>query len=118
MNKFIKICKITDLPENKRGVKFTLEDDTEIAVFKIEGKVYAVENTCPHNQTHVLFEGLVDNDLYLTCPIHGWQFHLETGMVPPHCKEVSAKLRIFDTKIENDEVFIEQRKRKLWLFDW
>jgi nitrite reductase/ring-hydroxylating ferredoxin subunit len=109
---------MSDLPDNKRGMKITLDDDTEIAVFKIDGKVHAVENTCPHNHTHVLFEGLVDNDLFLTCPIHGWQFHLVTGMVPLHCKEISTKLKIYTTKIENGEVYIEKKKSMFRIFDF
>jgi nitrite reductase (NADH) small subunit len=117
MGDFIKICKVTDLP-NKRGRKFQLDEDTEIAVFKINDKIYAVENTCPHNQSHVMDEGFIDENLYLACPIHGWRFHLETGQVPPNDEGFSGRLRIFNTKIENNEVWVEKKKRKFKLFNW
>lgn len=117
MGEFIKICSAADLP-NKRGKKFLLDEDTEIAVFKIEGKAYAVENTCPHNQSHVMDEGFVDENLYLACPIHGWQFHLETGKVPANDEGFSGKLRVFHTKIENGEVWVEKKKKRFKMFDW
>jgi NAD(P)H-dependent nitrite reductase small subunit len=112
---FIKICKLSDL-RNKRGRKFTINDGTEIAVFKVGEKVYAVLNTCPHNQSHVMYDGYIDDDLYLACPIHGWQFHLETGETPPHCEDLGAKLETFDVKIENGEVWVEMKtKKKKWM---
>jgi len=112
LEKYTKICKVSEIPENKRGRKFELEDGTEIAVFKVAEKFYAVMNTCPHNQTHVLYEGKIE-DLYLECPVHGWRFNLETGMTHPECPELSSKLEIFKTKVENDELFVEV-KRKKW----
>ncbi len=117
MGDFVKICSIGDLP-NKHGRKFLLDEDTEIAVFKIDGKAYAVENTCPHNQSHVMDEGFVDENLYLACPIHGWQFHLETGKIPVNDEGFSGRLRVFNTKIENGEVWIEKKKKRFKMFDW
>ncbi len=85
MEKFINICKASDLPDNRRGRKFTIDEDTDIAVFKVNSVIYATSNTCPHNQSQVMFDGFVDEDLYLACPVHGWKFHLKTGLVPPDC---------------------------------
>ncbi|MBL8016633.1 MAG: nitrite reductase small subunit NirD [Ignavibacteria bacterium] len=111
---FKRICKVSDLP-NRRGRKFTIAEDTDIAVFRIADKVYAVSNVCPHNQAQVLYDGYVDEGLYLACPIHGWQFHLETGKVPAECKGLSATLETYNVKIENDEVWVEVKvKKKRW----
>jgi len=114
---FVKICKISDLP-NKRGRKFTIDEDTDIAVFKVNGKVYAVENTCPHNQSHVMYDGYIDENLYIACPIHGWQFHLETGEVPAGTASLSGKLLTYEVKIENDEVYVEKKKKKFKFWKW
>jgi NAD(P)H-dependent nitrite reductase small subunit len=115
LDNFTKICNVSDLP-NKRGRKFILDDDTEIAVFRVYEKVYAVINTCPHNQSHVMYDGYIDEDLYLACPIHGWQFHLETGETPPFCTDLGAKLETFNVKIENGEVWVEaKKKKKKWM---
>jgi nitrite reductase/ring-hydroxylating ferredoxin subunit len=114
MNKFVKICTASEIPNNKRGRKFVLEDDTEIAVFRVNGKIHVVSNVCPHNHTNVMFEGYIDEDLYLACPIHGWQFNLETGEVPVGCTGLSAKLDVYNTRIENDDLYIETKKKKWW----
>lgn len=112
---YIRICNIKDLP-NKRGRKFAIDDGTEIAVFKVGENVYAVLNTCPHNQSHVMYDGYIDENLYLACPIHGWQFHLETGATPPQSTDLGAKLETFNVKIENAEVWIElKKKKKKWM---
>jgi NAD(P)H-dependent nitrite reductase small subunit len=115
---FVKICKASDIPNNRRGKLFVIGDDTEIAVFKVEGKIYAVSNICPHNHSTVMYEGYVDEDLYLACPVHGWQFHLETGEVPPYCTALSATLETYKTKIENDDLYVENKKNKMKFWDW
>ncbi len=115
---FIKICREKDIPSNKRGKLFTLKDDVEVAVFRVNDKIYAVSNVCPHNHSNVMYEGYIDEGLYLSCPIHGWQFNLETGLVPPHCKELSAKLEVYKTKIENGDLYIETKKNKLNFLNW
>jgi NAD(P)H-dependent nitrite reductase small subunit len=113
---YTKICKVTDL-SNRRGRKFTIDEDTDIAVFKVADKIYAVSNVCPHNHSEVMYDGYVDENLYLACPIHGWQFHLETGEVPPECKGLSATLETYNVKIENDEVWVEiKEKKKKWFW--
>jgi NAD(P)H-dependent nitrite reductase small subunit len=115
MGEFIKICNVNALA-NKRGAKYTLEDD-DIAVFKVGDKVYAVSNICPHNHSQVMYDGFVDENLYLACPIHGWQFHLETGEVPPECTGFSATLETYNVKVENDEVWVETKeKKKKWFW--
>jgi nitrite reductase/ring-hydroxylating ferredoxin subunit len=63
-----------------------------------------------------MYDGYIDEDLYVACPIHGWQFHLKTGYTPPLCKEYSSKLDTFDVKIVDDEVWVEvKKKKKKWM---
>ena len=113
---FKKICKISDLP-NRRGRKFTIDEETDIAVFRVAEKIYAVSNVCPHNQSNVMYDGYLDEELYVACPIHGWQFNLETGKVPPECKGLSATLETYEVKIENEEVWVEvKEKKKKWFW--
>lgn len=112
---FIHLCKLSELPPEKRGKHFILNDDFDIAVFVVNEKIYAVENTCPHNQSHVMYDGIVDEALYLMCPVHGWKFHLVTGETPPEM-QLGSKLKIYRTKIEGADVYIEKPKKKF--FSW
>ena len=52
-------------------------DGHEIAVFRVDGNVYAVANSCPH-EGNPLIEGVVLGG-NLTCAYHAWTFDLATG---------------------------------------
>jgi nitrite reductase/ring-hydroxylating ferredoxin subunit len=65
-------------------------DDKEIALFNVDGKLYAIDNTCPH-RGGPLAEGVVDGDV-VTCPWHGATFNIKTGEVlgPPSPTDVGS----------------------------
>ncbi len=76
--------------EIKEGAaKLVRINNEEIAVFKHQGQLCAIQNTCPH-QGGQLSMGSIEAD-EVVCPLHGWRFHLKTGAcstVPP----VTAKI--------------------------
>jgi len=76
--------------EIKEGAaKLVRVNHQEIAVFKHQGQLCAIQNTCPH-QGGQLSMGSIEAD-EVVCPLHGWRFHLKTGAcstVPP----VTAKI--------------------------
>jgi nitrite reductase/ring-hydroxylating ferredoxin subunit len=56
-------------------------DGQEVAVFNVEGHLFAVGNKCPHRQGP-LARGRVESTPAgpaVRCPIHGWLFDLKTG---------------------------------------
>ena len=108
---FIKICPTTEV-YNCRGRSFPLDDETEIALFKVEGKIYAIDNVCPHNHTPQMFDGYIE-DMYVACPVHGFRFHLETGVQPT---KLGCKLRTFETKIIDEFVYVKKPAKKLFNF--
>ena len=60
-----------------------LENGKEVALFNVEGRLYAVGNRCPH-RSGPLFKGTVEKvgeegAPAIRCPIHGWLFDLKTG---------------------------------------
>jgi nitrite reductase (NADH) small subunit len=48
-----------------------------VAVFRTPDGYHAIAATCPH-KGGPLADGLVA-DTCVTCPLHGWRFHLRTG---------------------------------------
>ena len=58
------------------GAKFFV-DDVEVAVFRSDGALYAIEGRCPHKGAS-LGNGTVDGGA-VTCPWHDWKFDLRTG---------------------------------------
>ena len=73
----------------------------EVALFRVAGSVYAVENRCPHEGNP-----LVDGDLAgttLTCVYHLWRFDLETGA----CLWGDEPARVYRTSISDGNVLID-----------
>ena len=102
---YTKVCTLSELKE-KTG-KQIFVDDIEIALFKVDNKVYALSNICPHQQTHLIHEGFIENGK-VTCPVHGWMFELETGNLAQNRRglqtyevtiiENSVCVKVFDKK--------------------
>lgn len=70
------LAKVADIPEGGRIV-VPGPNGVDIALFKIDGKVFALDNRCPHMEGP-LGEGEVKGDV-VTCPWHGWDFCIPTG---------------------------------------
>jgi len=110
-NEFVKICRISEI-YNRKGKRFQLDDENEIAVFRVGDNYYAVDNICPHNHVPQIFDGYIE-EMYVTCPIHGFKFHLETGEQPT---KIGCKLKTYELKIEDDYIYVKKPKRKLFDF--
>lgn len=70
-----------DLPAG--GSQCVTVDGKEVALFNVEGSLYAVGNRCPH-RSGPLVRGRVETvpetgEPAIRCPIHGWLFDLKTG---------------------------------------
>jgi nitrite reductase/ring-hydroxylating ferredoxin subunit len=69
------LCEISEL-ENGRG-KYVEIGGFALAVFLNDGKVYVMDNYCPHAGGN-LAGGLVEEGCAV-CPWHQWAFRLESG---------------------------------------
>lgn len=72
----IKLADKKDLPPGKAMV-VDLPDGRQVALFNIDGTIYALDNACPH-MGGPLGEGEVEDGI-VTCPLHAWQFDIKTG---------------------------------------
>jgi nitrite reductase/ring-hydroxylating ferredoxin subunit len=75
MANWVKVAETENLAPGGRACA-TVEN-RPIAVFNIEGKLFAIADICPHAGMP-----LVEGDLagrILTCPYHGYTFNLDTG---------------------------------------
>ncbi len=71
-------------------------DGRKIALFNVDGHVYAIDDTCTH-RGGPLSEGDVEGHV-VTCPWHGAQFDLESGNVlrPPAPRPVAGYRVVVD----------------------
>ena len=76
----IPVCPTSALPP---GEATRVAADEPIAVFNVDGDLYAIDDTCTH-QDASLADGWVD-DCAVECPLHASCFDLRTGKVsgPP-----------------------------------
>ncbi|MEL7121172.1 MAG: ferric reductase-like transmembrane domain-containing protein [Bacteroidota bacterium] len=96
---FYQIAKLKDIDE--KCAKPFFIDGENIAIFKYDGKVSAVNNVCRH-QMGPLGEGKII-DGCITCPWHGYQYLPENGQSPPPFKE---KLETYQVKVVKDEIWV------------
>ena len=74
-----------------------------IALFNVDGALYAIDNTCTHVGGSLGEGDLIDDTV--SCPWHGAQFNVKTGEVlsPP----AGSGVRSYAVKVEGNDVFVE-----------
>lgn len=103
------------LPGNRQVVKI---GNQKILLVNQEGKIYAVDNACPHLKLP-LKKGKISADCVITCPFHRSSFDLATGEVkqwsifPPVIGNLMGKmssekpLPVFATRIEGGKIMVD-----------
>ena len=99
---FTRVCDVNDIEEDR--AKMFCIDKERIAVYKTNGKLFAVNNVCKH-QNGPLGEGKVI-DGCITCPWHGYQYLPNNGQSPPPFKE---KVSTYDVKLDGTKVWINPK---------
>jgi 3-phenylpropionate/trans-cinnamate dioxygenase ferredoxin subunit len=103
---YSRVCKVSELSE-KIGRRFII-NDVDVAVFKVSGEIFVLNNTCPHQHTTIIYDGFIE-DGCVVCPAHGWMFNLKTGKQPTGARGLDT----YPVKIINDEVFALVKAKEL-----
>ncbi|MFZ4856919.1 MAG: Rieske (2Fe-2S) protein [Desulfuromonadaceae bacterium] len=91
--------KISEVPDF--GKKTVSVSGREILLVNVKGKIYAVENECPH-QGSPLTAAIV-KDGSISCPRHGYRFNLEDGRCAEHPGFVLAT---FPVQLNGDAILV------------
>ncbi|MCS7023938.1 MAG: Rieske (2Fe-2S) protein [Bryobacteraceae bacterium] len=92
-------AKLHDIPPGAlRDVRI---QGVPVALANVEGKLFAVEGTCPHRGAP-LGQGAL-HGATLVCPWHAWAFDCVTG---EHDYNPAICLKRYEVMVENGEVFI------------
>ena len=94
---FFDVCTLEELREE--GRKVIDIKNQKIALFFLEGKVYAINAVCPH-KGGPLEEGELDDEEVI-CPWHSFMYNVKTGVCLNH---PGFSVRTFKVKVENDQV--------------
>ena len=96
--------------------------DATLGIFRVDGLLYAYENTCPH-QGGPVCQGLVipavrelltedqaatgyafdESEMRIVCPWHGYEFDIRTGV---HPTDKRVRLRRISVRVVDGEVFV------------
>lgn len=77
MGKFVKVGTIWDIKPGER--KSMWVEGTRVLVLNIDGKYYAVDDSCPHRECSMTEADV--NGTIITCPCHRAQFDLSNGEI-------------------------------------
>ena len=94
-----KIAELEDIPLG--GSKLVMVEDTPIALFNLNGEIYAWDNRCPHRGAS-LADGNI-SDSVIQCKFHLWEFDVESACA---IANPDLKVKTFAVFVENGEVFI------------
>jgi nitrite reductase/ring-hydroxylating ferredoxin subunit len=96
---WVKVCPLAALPPGA-VTEFRIGDEV-FALCNHEGRVHALEGTCPHAHGP-MGQGLL-NGRSIVCPWHFWGFDVETG---ENDYDASVKLRTFAVEIVEGEIYL------------
>jgi 3-phenylpropionate/trans-cinnamate dioxygenase ferredoxin subunit len=103
MDGFIKVTKLSEIPLN--GSKLVEVDMVRVALFNLDGVIYAIEDVCTHDGGP-LVEGQVVNGCQVQCPRHGARFDIRSGAAVK--LPAFEPTRTYTVRVEGQDVWMEQ----------
>ena len=97
---FLRAAKKVEVPPGTIR-EFQLDGKT-IALANVEGKLYAIDNTCLH-RGGPLGQGELQGKV-VTCPWHGWQYDVTTGKVTVN---PAVGVATYVVEIRGDDIFVD-----------
>ena len=100
MADFVTVAKVNDIKEGEG--KVVEANGKEIALFNVDGKIHAIDNTCKH-RGGPLGEGICEGEV-VTCPWHGWKYNVTTGVSP---ENQQVKVDKYEVRVEGEEIKVK-----------
>jgi naphthalene 1,2-dioxygenase system ferredoxin subunit len=98
---WINVAAEADLrPDDVIGVEAAGRD---IALYRVEGQVYATDNLCSHGYARLCDGFLLDFEI--ECPLHQGRFDIRTGQAM--CAPLTEDIARWPVRIEGGRVWVE-----------
>ncbi|RWA54173.1 naphthalene 1,2-dioxygenase [Cupriavidus sp. UYMSc13B] len=75
----------------------------EIALYGVDGDIYATDNICTHGHAR-LCEGFLEGH-EIECPLHQGRFDIRNGAAI--CAPLTEGIRTYPVRIEGDKVYLD-----------
>ena len=95
-----RVCGRGDIPED--DVIAVLVDGHEIALYDVDGDVFATDNLCTHGQAK-LSDGFLE-DGEIECPLHQGRFCVKSGKA--RSAPLTTDIGIHAVRVEGEDVFV------------
>ena len=102
MSDFIRVAALDEIPAN--GSKQVEVDDVRVALFNLDGELYAIEDVCTHDGGP-LVEGEIVAGCQVECPRHGARFDIRTGSALSF--PAFTATNTYEVRVEGNDVLIE-----------
>jgi nitrite reductase (NADH) small subunit len=100
MANWTRIARLEECPAGSAIER--VAGDRVLAIFHVDGAVYALDGVCPH-QGGPLGEGQLCGAI-VTCPWHGWQFDVRTGQ---HQLSPRITQPRYEARVEDDWILVD-----------
>lgn len=97
---FLRATKISEVPPDT--IREFQVNGTTVAIANVDGKFYAINNTCLH-RGGPLGQGLLEGKV-VTCPWHGWEYDVTTGKV---VMNPAAGVQCYKLEVRGDDIFVD-----------
>ena len=95
----IPVCALADIGP---GEAVRVDGDPPISVFNVDGELYAIDDTCTH-QDASLADGWLEGCL-IECPLHASCFDLRTGQ--PTGPPAKVPVRTHEVVVQDGHVYV------------
>ncbi len=99
MARTVKVARLDEMPPG--SIREFQADGRMIALSNVEGKLYAMDNTCLH-RGGPLGQGPLEGDV-VTCPWHGWQFKVTNG---ESCFNKDVNAKTYPVEIQGGDIVV------------
>ncbi len=100
-NNWIDVASAEDVPEDDVvGIDIA---GKSIALYLVEGEIYATDNICTHGNAR-LCDGFLEGH-EIECPLHQGKFDIRNGKAM--CAPLTEDVRTYPVKIDGSRVFVD-----------
>ncbi|CAJ92763.1 Ferredoxin subunit of nitrite reductase or a ring-hydroxylating dioxygenase [Cupriavidus necator] len=98
---WIEAALLSDVPQD--DVIAVAVQGQEIALYGVDGDVYATDNICTHGHAR-LCEGFLEGH-EIECPLHQGRFDIRDGAAK--CAPLTENIRTYPVRIDGDKVYLD-----------
>ena len=97
---WVMAASVDEVPEG--DVIGCAPDGRDIALYSVDGEIYATDNICTHAHAR-LCEGFLEGH-EIECPMHQGKFDVRTGKAM--CPPVTEDIRTYPVRIDDGKVYV------------